>query len=530
MESTVFTAECLETVDKHFKKLRKNSSSGTMHSNVVRFPQVVLNKSTNNRPCDFFLSDIALVLICPETYAYDFFGSFSVKCPACNSTETRKHGWSEGYRAVMELDCFYLVKTRRYVHRNCKKAIEEGKKHTTFTSLNDKLVASLPPLICEIMYPFQVRSKYLVSLTFIQAIREMKVTGNSFSNIASLHKSMQVHRYLACLKKYLLYQKAIRGPNNLNTSPPVPFPNLDNFFIYPCIGEKTVRDIYVSEMKRLEPLHQASIAQLTARFLRSDHTFYVLKHARDTNAKQSYSALLTFMNELGLIVAFWVTSSKSLQEIEVEIEMLSARLGEVKCIWIDNPEIDGNYLSTKFRCENKYDVFHVLQLYFKECYGNSLRPHFLADISNSLYSVNDEDVLKLMTKMRTKNPTLDVKTLPTSFWKGHKEVRKHIDPKNLEGISFLLEKVVDSYRGKGQFKVGFDKLHKKVLHHLHNGKLTDPDGAMHVNIGTNETPLWLTFRSSSQLESFHHFLQDCFHGFNGSYELLHLILLDRLKL
>ncbi len=84
--------------------------------------------------------------------------------------------------------------------------------------------------------------------------------------------------------------------------------------------------------------------------------------------------------------------------------MMSAHVGDVKCIWLDNPDVDDTFISEKFKCETKYDIFHVLQLYNKECDGNSLRPQFLADLSNSFYSVNEEDVAKLLNRMRATDP------------------------------------------------------------------------------------------------------------------------------
>ncbi|EQC25220.1 hypothetical protein SDRG_16917 [Saprolegnia diclina VS20] len=470
--------------------------------------------SSNASPADFLLSRSSIVVVCPMTFAAAYLAAHPIQCPSCGSNRISMHGWSESFRPVVDLDCNMLIKARRYMHRDCSSAAARGRKHTSFSALNSHLIAALPPVVRERLYPFQIRQKTVISTAFARQVHESKVSGASFAQIASLQKAT-------------LW---LRSPGLFtNSNPIVAFPSFGHCLRFPLVGPGLVRDIYCGEMRRLEALQQAAIAATTAEHLCGDHTFFVAKHGRDADGKQGFTAVFTMMNQLSEVVGFWVTRSKSLKEIEKEIEMLKARLGDIKGIWIDNPDSDEAFLLDKFpEAAVRRDLFHVLQEYFRECSSMPLRSLFMANVANAFFSLDQDDVDALTAKLRDKG--VDVDKLTPAFFRSHRSVRTYVPDDARAAIAERLEAAVQQYRGKDLFKSGFEKLHLAILKQLEQGKLTDPPNeTMHANINPDGDPHYVTFRSSSQLESLHKFLQACFHGFNGSYELLHILLLDRIS-
>jgi hypothetical protein len=57
-------------------------------------------------------------------------------------------------------------------------------------------------------------------------------------------------------------------------------------------------------------------------YLKIDHTFWITKFVRDKSGKQYYEAMLTVMNEYAEVIGYYFCTSKSLSELEKEMELL----------------------------------------------------------------------------------------------------------------------------------------------------------------------------------------------------------------
>ena len=360
-------------------------------------------------------------------------------------------------------------------------------------------------------------------------IRELKMNGLSFAAFEKVHKAAMTRMYLEAEQCYLHHRVSMQSGIQQHFTPVVAPVEFVDFGDWPCrgIAEKSARHQFDTTMKRLEPLIMGHISSLTGEFLRMDYTFRVAKFGKDANGDQAYSCMATTMNEYQEIAGFWLCKTKSLKEIKCEIQKMRRRIESngKKCrvVWVDNPGSDTAFLREAFGSDVVVlrDIFHVLQDYFEACYDKPTRQQFMADLSSAFFLLNKTDIDRLKAADPEKYGDKE-----DAFFRNNPRVRTHVEDR--KAIKKALKEIYSRYMTTtGMYKKSMAAVHESVLKQLENGWLTDPEGVnMHINIGTEDDPVYATIRSTSQLESFHHYLQKGLHGFMSSPELLHFVLLD----
>jgi hypothetical protein len=483
----------------------------------------------------FHHGGVEVLVICPHIFFAKHM-PHQMKCPGCDSSEgIQFDGWTKGFRKLTMMSGRKYIKARRYRHVKCPFALENGGSDTCFSSLNLKLLETwYPPSVRNVM-EFRVFKKRIVHRDFIRMSRECKMH-MSVNAIHEMHKTMQYYDYYDQMKNYMLYK----------TKEGLPPSAMDHHLIDPHstdkFGEFTdlngwdgsvaspqfIKGVIQDEIMRIEPLMSGQVGSLRGRYLKIDHTFYVCKFGRDGAKLQEYSSLFTVMNEYAEVIAFYFCDTKSLNELSTELNLLNERLnGEVRAIWTDNPRGDSAFLKNTFGEDVivKRDLFHVLQDYYKMCFKHPMREMFMSELSDCFFSYDADDILKRIDEdVRLRGlirEELCVK--PPRYWKGR--VRRYVV--NEEEIENHLEKVLARYWHRGFFKVNMGKTHASIITQLKNGWLTDPPNeTCFINIGTIETPKYITIRGTSQLESFHSKIRSILHGPTTSRHLLHALVFD----
>ena len=477
------------------------------------------------------LPSTKVVVICPYTFYPALMHNFKVKCPACNETGVTLNGWAKGFRVIPTLQGFYFIKTRAFVHANCSKA-KENRKYTCFTSLNAKFLEQLPAVILT-QIPVCVLKRRLMDVQTVRFIREFKAVA-SFNALETISTVLQHSLYLQAMKCY--YQQQVHDKNPTTITAYVdqyyhPFPTFQEWpgKILNCIS---CRLMYLNEMRRLEPLLSAHMVSLHGTFLKIDHTFKVTKYLRSQDGTTIYSTLLNVMNEYQEVIAYYFWNSKSLADLDVELKLLCNRLGKdnVKAIATDNPRSDSRKLKEIFGDDVHIprDIFHVLQDLFRHCTATPLRSMFMGEVSEAFFTLDANDVNKLKEQLlgTGMHQSEHLDAMPGYWWR-EQGVRAYIV--DIPMIEKQLECVFKRYRGKNLFKQSMLSCWDNMLDQLRCGRLTDPPNmVMHINVGSVQNPKYVTKRGTSQLESFHHAIQQCLQGPNGSMEIVHLLLVDRI--
>ena len=482
-------------------------------------------------PTKFLLSSIEVYVLCPHTFFPHLANDFTLSCPSCGGgSDIHLNGWSNGARPIMTKSGIALLISRRYVHTNCPAA--SGGKSTSFSSIHPSVIASYPPLIrCEI--PFRVMSKSIISLDFINEIRESRISA-SMSAIALQHKALIDTWYATAHKKFLLaIQRMKTHPLHRHSTTNVQkFPSLNDMKIRPVSAEQLSR-IYEDDVRRNLPLVAGYTALLRGTVLKWDHTFWVAKLIVNADGRKHSTALFSIMNEVGEILGSYFCHNKSLQSLKTEISMLRDRITHdhhpVKVIYTDNPNADKRFIGEIFGSTIlvRRDVYHAIQDYTKGCNTKSeFRCSFISEVSSAFFLTNDGDRERVFTRYETSGiyTREQMRQFPRSWWK--RRVKRYVRPKG--DLEEMLESIFHRYRDKRLYNDRMLDIHTKIIAHVQRGWYddpVDPSIPLHFNIGSDECPVFITSRSTSQLENFHR----CIRGTMDSClseSMMHLVFMD----
>jgi hypothetical protein len=389
-----------------------------------------------------------------------------------------------------------------------------------------------PPMILDTM-PFRVSKKRIDHIQLISTIRDLSMSA-SISSISKVHKAQHHEIFLRSERLYLLACKQAKTNPILTNLYPDRVADLPNKFgsfkdsICQPMSTTYMSKLLKNELQRLMPYAHGYISLTKGSVLKLDHSFWAASLLTDSNGKKSAGAVLTVMNEIGEIVASYVTESKSLNEVKHEFKMLTRRLNNddntVKVVYTDNPHADSNFLRDVLGNVDlpiKRDIFHCMQDIFRSCKAGPERKIFMSAVSNSFFKNDNGDQLSVEAEFIEKGWRLeDIRKMPSKWWQDKR--RRYIrDPTE------IIQKLNDlffEYMSKNIFKDEMIITHSKVISQLEAGWYHDPHNVqMHFNISKeNEPPRFCTCRGTSQLEGFHRCLQDLFDNCM-SQELMHLL-------
>lgn len=481
----------------------------------------------------FLLPSIDIHVICPHTFYPSLSKDFHLACPACGSEDIQLNGWSNGFRSCMNKSSYSLVKSRRYIHINCPVALQQvpPRASTSFSSIHPNVVKQFPPLL-RMEIPFIVFKKLIVHEQLIQEIREGKMV-SSMSGIQRCHATLLKTQYMNNLKRYLL------ACRRLQTHPGLrffardyqikQFPSFDQL-PYSAISSSQMTRIYKTEILRLLPLIHGYTSLLHGAALKWDHTFWVAKMVTDENGTARSSCVFTIMNGVGEVLASYFCPSKSLNYLKQELQMFRNRnnfFETAKVVWTDNPTGDANTIRELFGPETliKRDIQHAFLDYCKGCLQKSnFRKSFIREVVDAFFQTEDIDMEGVFLRYADIYTRDQMKKFPKSWWK--RRVRRYTRKKLSQ--EQILEQIFLRYRNKKLFNSNMTEIHSKIIAHVRQGWYEDPPSemiTMHYNIGTDEKPIFITIRSTSQLENYHRVLRLPMEGCMSEL-LMHLVYVD----
>jgi len=504
-----------------------------------------LNSSnTSINSMNFQLPSVECHVICPHIFFPNLMTGIAIPCPKCDETNVEMDGWTRGFRICHGMGRISLVKSRRYVHRNCPEAIKCGRTGTYFSAVNEKVIGSYHPLIRS-QIPFVIQRRGLYEIDLVNFITEAKLSHLSFKSIKDTLKNVKTSNRLRLTKAYLelLMFKKNRTEATRTAQPNVEViqvqPNLDQFVDnLSTPSRKVISELFIRNGKRMSSMMEGSMANVKGDILKFDHTFAICKSFRSSNHSfPSNYALMTVMNAEQEVLAWYMTHTKSMEEIKEEFTRLCERIGgknTVKRIYVDNPKSEGPLLKEIFgdRIQIFRDIFHLMQDFGKLVTVKSTkRNKFMNDLANCFFLLDPDDFARVREELLSQFGHEEVQRIPDSYWRRHSGVRKHILDKEIvvenltqlerayEDLSTLeLQGLFD--RARDDIAVnGIDIPYSEIII---PGETASDDS--HFNIGTQDKPNYITVRSTSQLESLHRAIRRCVEGSNLSPEMGQVLL------
>ncbi|EQC40343.1 hypothetical protein SDRG_02244 [Saprolegnia diclina VS20] len=495
-------------------------------------PDVSLNFGSLPDPDALLFGGCDVHVWCPFTFYSHLIDVGKLSCPACGSHDITSDGWSKSFLPIVSLGGQWpLLRVRRLRHLGCNKAAKNADS-TSFSSLDETLVASWYPAAVLSLLPFRMDGKRYVSLDATTYAREMQqiASYDAASDVLGVVRDMWLQRRQKALLELVAMECKRDGALGL-ARVPVRLKMLAKPKATHGLSGKVLRRIGVNAVKRLHGYIEDVIAAAGGEVLKIDHTFKVASAAKDADGTKPYTSMFTVMNQTGMVIGFYFCETKSLKEIEPELQKLAKRLaskGKVKVIYTDNPGADEAILKKLFGAgiHVKKDIWHTMDKYYKALYKHPLRSWFMGELSNCFFSYDEKDVKELRRHLRASCPEysddVPLEALPKD------NLRRYIV--NPSAIKENLRELIDRYSDiKGLFKKSMDETQENAFKDLDAGFLHDPEGVkMYYNIGTKEKPRYVTVRSTSQLENLHRVLRNCVHGARLSLTTMHSIIMDRI--
>ena len=164
----------------------------------------------------------------------------------------------------------------------------------------------------------------------------------------TVHEVLQHSKYLSSMKIFYQYRVAMsKGSLHhfIDDCADQIFPDFKSIK-WPgnVISRHLATDLYLAEIKRLEPLLMSYIVNLKASSLKIDHTFKVSKYIHYGNGDPMFSSLLNVMNEYQEIVGYYLWTSKSLYQLKDELKLLQVRCSDIHTVFTDNPGSDQDFI------------------------------------------------------------------------------------------------------------------------------------------------------------------------------------------
>jgi hypothetical protein len=171
--------------------------------------------------------------------------------------------------------------------------------------------------------------KIALDQPLVDLVSRQVVKNQSFSDLRRMISELSHRRYWRQVQSYAEFQVSQRKKDetlrNLGL-PADPDRKIEPFGAYDDkMGYRgqipTVYALKLAFVRKMNESHEfktRSLMSLTGTILCGDHTFKVAK-VPFSGHQRMFEAMYSMMNEHGQVVAYWMTSSKSLWEIETEL-------------------------------------------------------------------------------------------------------------------------------------------------------------------------------------------------------------------
>lgn len=508
------------------------------------------------------------------------------------SRDVSLDGWTKSFRICHQVGSYSLIKARRYkctndFHKqNGKTGFHFTAMDSTVMSTLPPIVRNCIPFV------ILGRGIYHVDLvSYIRESRMAGTSFSAMEqclrNMMARKSKLNMLAYLELIETIIATNR-VRRQNQPGLTIKDPVVNIDQFEINAVIGptRRRLTQLYVEELIRLEPHLVADMVNIKATVLKTDHTFKLCKSVRSYGSKlPSYYGAVHIMNEVGEICAFYYTYTKSFEELTKEFELFRDRVrrleGKVERIYIDNPDTAGMFFKRIFGddVEICYDIFHIMDDFHRLLAKNDpQRNEYMSKLSDIFFVVDENDLVKVQAQLSAKYGQDYVNNLPGYAYKKMKEVRTYVNDKDAieENLIQLLQEyncdlnkrsVYNDRYSSTEIRKFFEKQigliqsqyfqqnvlkrieseHDDVLQPVeepdddgyddphddsaeHNDNDDEPHNLIpiHINVGTDDNPKYITSRSTSQLESAHLYARNGIGGWSTGEKLFHLLNSDKI--
>jgi hypothetical protein len=314
------------------------------------------------------------------------------------------------------------------------------------------------------------------------------------------------------------------------------------------------------ELNALEFFYISSLKDIQCKILRYDHTFKVASlvqvikrgsNSFDHDQSTPYAAVLTTMNEEQKVPFFSFVASKSLTEVEDSLLSLCQRgLSPTNAIIGDNPMADCHFwrriLGESIQLFR--DIFHVFQDLWREVKPSRHidRKSCMAELWKCFFSVHSPDLILYKQHWFQQRALENSSLTPDQIilaWDSHENspsflktavesnrVRSILNSRNtiLTRFKALVDREDGSNPETSLFKPTIRALVHSIESQVNSGYFDSLDSQTDLsdwfNIGTEQQPVWVNNRGTSQLESFHQLINPVLAGVSSP-AVAHLVLL-----
>jgi hypothetical protein len=245
-----------------------------------------------------------------------------VYCPYCKSMARRK-GWNpSGPRHVSGITDDYYILCRQYDCSSCRRS---------FQGYNAEVVKQLPP---EIQYqlPADLQRSTGLDKDLVSLLKRQVVKGQSFADFRAMISECKSEKYWRDHHEYVsagigvftrYNQRSETAPGGMFLKTPSQIKKFGDFlYIVPTV--ESLKKAYMSVSMESYQTKVRKIMSLTGKVLSGDHTFAVAKvpHA---GHQRIFEAMYSVQNEYNQIIGYYMTMTKSLNEVNGDISAIAGR-------------------------------------------------------------------------------------------------------------------------------------------------------------------------------------------------------------
>jgi len=458
-------------------------------------------------------------------------------CPKCGDVKGAvvMKGWSKKPRIVAGEHDSYFIVCKRYNCRICK---------TTFHGYNEQSLAHLPVAVQE-NFPAVVTCQAAIDKQLLRVLNRATVNNQSFEDFRDSLREFNASTYYSYLKQYMdvgIWRKVRTeiGRYELTRKLPdfgpfLPDGKHENSYPGHIASTSFLKKCYLNNVSKSAKLKTCKLMGLTGDILCGDHTFAVAK-VPTQNYTKIFEGLYSIMNEYGQIMAYYMTCSKTLSEIEDNLKRVAARYddGGPKVFYTDLCCKERSFLKSLFpsldegeRQRVLLDPFHFFKRY-PVSKSHPLYTWFCSMMRDAAFIADETDMQRVKSILQRRLSQEEIDNLPRSYFTS--KMKRHIPRPDVLFQRF--DQLIQTFRSVDRSFItdAVLKAHENCMKHVNEGCLSDhPAVSLYFAIdegSDTKLPKFKCARGSSQLEGFHYYVANSTSGKTTSPFLFDMLLLE----
>lgn len=204
----------------------------------------------------------------------------------------------------------------------------------------DRGVLEKLPLYIRSQFPFVVHKKVVLDNTLVDMLCRQVVKKQSVADFRKLVSELGYLKYWRTVHEYVSLELSKRGREEntwrlgIGPDPNRAVPEFGYFddrdgYRGQVPSQYILKRTFIQKQAKSATLKTRSVMGLTGKILCGDHTFQVAK-VPFAGHQRMFEAMYSIMNEHGQVIGYWMTSTKSLTEIKVELQTVCERYVKLK--------------------------------------------------------------------------------------------------------------------------------------------------------------------------------------------------------